>query len=185
MIGMVITMLFPFITSFYGELPTAQIVSAFVGYILLGATFISVGLFISSLTDNQIIAAFGTFGALFAFFMLDAFRTLIPVDTVSSLIFVGVLILIFGFIVYDATRSILGGAIVAFIGLLVIAVLYTVNPLLFDGVIVRTIGWFSVLARFTPFHMGILDVAAIVYYITFAMIFIYLTINTIEKRRWK
>ena len=185
LIGMAITTLFPFITSFFGELPTSQITGTFVGYILLGATFISVGLFISVLTDNQIIAAFGTFGALFAFFMLDGLMELIPLDTNSSLIFVGVLLLGFSFIVYDSTRSVIAGVITAVLGITAIIVLYIINPLFFDGAIVKTLGWFSLLLRFQNFSAGILNVSDIIYYLTFAAAFIYLTINVIEKRRWK
>ena len=184
-IGMAITVLFPVIISFFGTLPAAQITGTFVGYILLGAAFISIGLFISVLTDNQIIAAFGTFGVLFLLFMIDGIKDLIPLDTVSSLIFVGVLILGFGFVVYDSTRSIFAGVIVAVCGLAVIAGMYMVNPLFFDGAMVRTIGWISLLARFNNFGMGILNVSDIVYYVTFAAAFIYLTINVIEKRRWR
>jgi len=185
LIGMGITVLFPFVTSFFGELPVSQITGAFVGYILLGATFISIGLFISVLTDNQIIAAFGTFGALFLLFMIDGLTELIPVDTTSSLIFVGVIALGFSFIVYDSTRSVVAGIIVAVVGTAVIGALYLINPLFFDGAMVKTVGWFSLMMRFQNFSLGILNISDIIYYITFAAAFIYLTVNVIEKRRWK
>ena len=185
LIGMLITVLFPFLMSFFGDLPVSQITGTFIGYILLGATFISIGLFISVLTDNQIIAAFGTFGALFVLFMIDGLVELIPVDTTSSLIFVGVIMLGFSFIVYDSTRSIIAGVIIALIGIGTIAVLYMINPLFFDGAMVKTIGWFSLMLRFRNFSLGILNVSDIIYYFTFAAAFIYLTVNVIEKRRWK
>ena len=185
LIGMAITVLFPLLISFFGELPTAQITGAFIGYILLGAAFISIGLFISVLTDNQIIAAFGTFGALFLLFMIDSLKDLIPVDTVSSLIFVGVILIAFGFAVYDSTRSVLAGIIVAIIGVAAAVVLYFINPLYFDGAMVKTVGWLSLLLRFNNFSLGILNISDIVYYLTFTAAFIFLTINVIEKRRWK
>lgn len=185
LIGMAITVLFPFIISFFGDLPSAQITGTYIGYILLGAAFISIGLFISVLTDNQIIAAFGTFGALFLLFMIDGLVEMIPVDTTSSLVFVGVLILAFGFLVYDGTRSVPAGIITAVFGVAVIVVLYVINPLFFDGAMVRTIGWFSLLSRFGNYASGILNVSDIIYYVTFTAAFIYLTINVIEKRRWK
>jgi len=183
--GMLITVLFPFITSFFGMLPVAAITGTYVGYILLGAAFIAVGVFISVLTDNQIIAAFGTFGALFLLFMMDGLTELVPIDTTSSLIFVGILILGFGFIVYDSTRSVIAGVITAAAGIAVIIIMYTINPLFFDGAMVRTMGWLSLLARFGNFSRGVLNVSDIVYYLTFTAAFIYLTINVIEKRRWK
>ncbi|MCX7748652.1 MAG: ABC transporter permease subunit [Clostridia bacterium] len=53
----VVTMIYPLIMSFYGELPVAKIIVAYVGFTLLGATFISVGVFASSLTENQVVSA--------------------------------------------------------------------------------------------------------------------------------
>ncbi len=46
----------------YGNPEFWPVVSGYLGLILLGAAFISGGLFISSLTENQIIAAIGGFG---------------------------------------------------------------------------------------------------------------------------
>jgi len=96
-----------------------------------------------------------------------------------------VIALFFGFVVYDSTRSILAGLIVGILGIAVIAALYLSNPLFFDGAMARTLRWFSLMARFNFFSRGILNISDVVYYITFSTVFIYLTINVIEKRRWK
>ncbi len=54
-----ITVLFPVLMSFFivGTFPLAETIGAYVGFILMGAVFISIGLFTSSLTENQIVAA--------------------------------------------------------------------------------------------------------------------------------
>lgn len=44
--------------------------------------------------------------------------------------------------------------------------------------------WLSPTARFTDFTMGILDFSAIVYYFSVTALFIYFTINVIERRRF-
>jgi ABC-2 type transport system permease protein len=46
----------PITISFLGELDWGVIIASYLGALLLGAAFIAIGLFISSLTDNQIIA---------------------------------------------------------------------------------------------------------------------------------
>ncbi|MGI6622284.1 MAG: ABC transporter permease [Acetivibrionales bacterium] len=52
-----VTLIFPLITIVAGKPDIALILSSYFGYILLGAIFISLGIFASSLTENQIIAS--------------------------------------------------------------------------------------------------------------------------------
>ena len=54
-----------------------------------------------------------------------------------------------------------------------------------SGTALRTVvKWFSVLDRFAPFTHQMLDVSAIVYYLSLAAAFLFLTTRVIEKRRW-
>ena len=166
--AMAVTGLFPLILSRFGPLPTSMIIGAFVGYILVGLAFIALGLFISVLTDNQIISAGATFGVLFLFFIMDGIALSLPVDTFSSLIFVLVCVAVAAFIFYHSTRKPLIGLGVGVVGVAVTFGLYLQNALRFEG-----------LTR------GVLDLADIVYFVTFAALFIYFTVNVIEKRRWR
>lgn len=52
--------------SFY-QFDLGPLLSAYLGIILLGTTFIAAGLFVSSLTENQVLAAMGTYGILIFF----------------------------------------------------------------------------------------------------------------------
>ena len=56
------TFLFMGLLFIYGDPEIGPVLSGYLGLILLGSAFISGGLFISSLTENQIIAAIGGFG---------------------------------------------------------------------------------------------------------------------------
>jgi ABC-2 type transport system permease protein len=51
------------------ELP--QILNGYLGLLLMGAAFIAAGVFFSSLTENQIVSAILTFGALLLFWILN------------------------------------------------------------------------------------------------------------------
>ena len=46
------------------------------------------------------------------------------------------------------------------------------------------ISWFSVLSRYQNFSYGIFDFAALLYYVSLAFVFLFLTIRVYEKRRW-
>ena len=184
-LGLLITCIFPMIITRFGELPFAATAGAYVGYLLLGTCFIAAGLLISALTENQVIAAVGTFAMLFIFYILNSLAQAMPADPLSSLVFVAILILALAFVVYDSTKNIYAAGIVAVVGFVVIGVLFAINNLLFDNLIYKVLVWFSVLSRFSNFNAGIFDLTDIVYYITFTLAFIYLTINVIEKRRWR
>ena len=66
-IGVFSTLIFAGFIYLYTTIPFITVVSGILGLLLYGALFISVGLFISSLTDSQVVAAIATFCALFFF----------------------------------------------------------------------------------------------------------------------
>jgi len=183
--GTVITLVFPIIISFYAYVPFPETFGAYLGFVLIGLCFIAVGLFVSCLTNNTIVAAVGSFAVLFLFYSMDAIAIFMPTDRMSSAIFLALLAIGAVFIVYDATKNLYAGLIL--LGLAIIAgiILFNVHPVLFDAVIPRLLGWFSILRRFGTFTMGILAIGDVIYYLAFSAAFIYLTINTIEKRRWR
>ncbi|MCL2576633.1 MAG: ABC transporter permease [Defluviitaleaceae bacterium] len=185
LMGLIITVALPLLLGRYGELPISQIAGAYVGFFLLGAACIAIGVFISVLTENQIIAAVGTMAAIFVMFIMDGVAAGMPTSTFSSLAFVVFLIGVFGAVWYNSTKKIAAAILAGLIGIGVAAGLYFVNNLIFDGIIVRVLLWFSIFTRFNFFTRGILRVSDIVYYISFSALFLYLTVNVIEKRRWR
>jgi len=169
----------------YGNLPVSQITGTYVGFILIGMACIAVGVFISVLTDNQIIAAIATMGAVFIMFIIDAIAISMPATTFASFMFVVAVIITIASILYNSTKSIVAAVVVALVGLAVAGGLYLSNNLFFDGLIVRVLQWLSIYSRFNNFALGILNLNDIVYYLSFSALFLYLTINVIEKRRWR
>ncbi len=55
----------------YGNPEPAPILNGYLGLFLMGAAFRAVGIFFSSLTENQIVSAVLTFGALLLFWILN------------------------------------------------------------------------------------------------------------------
>lgn len=103
----------------------------FVGITLMGAVFISVGIFISSLTENQMIAAIGSIGANIVLCLFDIITNYIPVETVKNVI----------------------------------------NSL-------------SVFYKYNEFSMGIFSLKNILFFVSLIVIFNFLTMRFIERRRW-
>ena len=186
MVAVAITATFPLMVSrFAASMPVSRIVGTYIGWVLVGVCCIAVGVFISVLTDNQIIAAVGTFATLFAMFLMEAFAMSMPTTNFASLMFVGIIIVGVAGIWFNSTRNVLSSVIVGAVGLAVAVGLYLFNNHIFDGIIVRVLLWLSIYARFDSFALGILNLSDIVYYVAFIALFIYLSINVIEKRRWR
>jgi ABC-2 type transport system permease protein len=70
----------------YGNPNTASLISQMVGLLLVGAAFIAIGLFISALTENQIVAAFGTVGVIVISLIIGIFNSFIPSYAVRSIL---------------------------------------------------------------------------------------------------
>ena len=66
-----LTLVYCLILEFYGEPDWGPIFSAYLGYILLGGTFIAVGTLASALTENQIVAVLLSFGMLLLLWLID------------------------------------------------------------------------------------------------------------------
>jgi ABC-2 type transport system permease protein len=66
-----LTLVYCLILELYGDPDWGPIWSAYLGYLLLGGTFIGVGVLASSLTENQIVAVLLAFGALLLLWLID------------------------------------------------------------------------------------------------------------------
>jgi ABC-2 type transport system permease protein len=66
-----LTLVYCLILEAYGDPDWGPIWSAYLGYLLLGGTFIGVGVLASSLTENQIVAVLLAFGTLLLLWLID------------------------------------------------------------------------------------------------------------------
>ena len=62
----------------YAEVKTANLIGNFVALILVGMTFIAIGIFVSSLTENQLTAAVGTMAIILVFLAVGVINSLLP-----------------------------------------------------------------------------------------------------------
>ena len=115
----------------YGNQNTVVIFGNLFALLLIGAAFIAIGVFLSSLTENQIVAAISTIAALLFLLIVGTFSDAI------------------GF-----------------------------APLRY------VLNFLSIFKRFTFFTYGLIDYAALIYYASVVVVFLFLTVRVFEKRRW-
>jgi ABC-2 type transport system permease protein len=183
---LVVTLAYPVMMSFFsfGPLAWPEILGGYLGFLLLGSAFIAVGLFFSSVTDNQIIAAVVTFGALLVIWILDYIAQYLPSDAVSGLVFLSAAAIGVAALVFFSTRNIYITAASTAVMAGGIVTGYLLKRAFFEGLITKVLDWFSLLKRYNDFSLGILGLSPIVYYLSFSAAFIFLTVRMIDKRRW-
>lgn len=175
---------FPLILGRFGKVPFALSYSSILGFFLLGAAFISIGLFISSLVESQIVAAVITFITILITYFIDSIVAMLPTDHKSTWIILALIFFLISGITYIIMKNTYFSVAFAFIGEAIIAVIYFVQPTLFDGLVVRIANWFSVMSRYNSFSIGVINLSDIVYYISVVFVFLFLTVQSIKKRRW-
>jgi len=76
MIGL--TLLYPALSARYADIEAGTIAMGYAGLLLSGAAFVALGVFVSSLTENQIIAVTAGYGLLLVFWLFGAAESLAP-----------------------------------------------------------------------------------------------------------
>ena len=179
-----VTWIYPLLLSFHGKMDTAQIIGTYIGFYLLGCAFISIGIYISSLTESQAGAAILTFCMLIITWIIDFLGSFMPVSIMSGVIFALLITALTALWMYNATKNIPAAILPVIAGLIIIGAVYLINRELYINLIGKTLSWFSLTKRFSDFPMGILKLDALIYYLSFTGFFLFLTTGRIEKQRW-
>ncbi len=137
MIPIMVVSAYPLILSSFGTIAFAENYTAILGFLLYGLAAISMGLFISSLTESQVIAAILSFAAMFVTYMMSGIVSLITSSENIVLEFVA-----------------------------------------------KILSCLDFSTRFDALLNGQFDIRAIVYYITIIAVFLFLTTQSIHKRRY-
>ncbi len=126
-----LTLLYPGIVVYFARLEWGPLVTGYAGLLLMGGTFIAVGIFASSLSENQIVASITTFGILLILWVIG-----------WSADYVG-------------------------------------------GVWGKVLQHLSLIEHNDNFAKGVLDTKDVIYYLNFIVLALFLTLRSLEARRWK
>ncbi len=154
-------------------------------YFIVGAMFISVGMFISSLTENQIIAAVCTLAGLLLIYIFDDLLGYIPAASAANFIILMVIILLGALLLYLSTRNAplaLGASAAAVAAELVV---YIIKKELFDSLITNLLSDFTVRGVIQNFaSYDLFDLGGLLKLVAVTALFIFLTAQSVQKRRW-
>lgn len=176
--------IYPYIFSKYGEVYLPGAYGAMFAFFVMGAALIAVGMFISSLTDNQGFAA----GIAIVLFLFNYFSVSLAEQVSStslgSAVALCVLAALAGVIVKTLTKNNMialgvGGGLVV----LTLAA-YLIVPDKFEGLLPNIMEKLSLFDRFTTFVNGVFDLTALVFYASVIVFGLFLTVQSLEKRRY-
>ncbi|MCD8094685.1 MAG: ABC transporter permease subunit [Ruminococcus sp.] len=126
-----ITLVYAIIIAGYASVDWLTIIGNILGLELLGASFIAAGIFCSSFTENQVVAAVISFIVILALDMLSSIGSLMPWEWLEN--------------------------------------------------ILTEISFYE---RYSGFTIGLFDLSNVLFFISAAVIFLFLTVRVLEKRRW-
>lgn len=175
---------YPLIMGKYGTISYPMAYTAILGFALLGAAQIAVGVFLSSLTENPVIAAVMTFIALFICYMITGIASLIPDTSAASLRIYILLVAVLTFFIYHMIQNLWIAGGIGITGEAALIITYLIKPVLFESGIQKFLEIFDITSHFDNFTNGIFDLNGIVYFLSVIVIFLFLSVQTITKRRW-
>ena len=163
---------------------TVDYISIFV-FFLLGCVYAAIGMFMSSLTESQIIAFISTFGILLVLYLWDGILSMLPSSAVSGLAGVLVLLSVAVFYIWNMTGNYIIAGAIEIIGIVAGVVVYIVDSSLYENLLTNLLGKLALANVFTDITSNnIVDVTGIVFYLSIIVVFVFLTVQSIQKRRW-
>lgn len=184
LIPLCVICLYPLIFSQYGDVYLLTSYGSILAFFLMGAALIALGVFISSLTENQGLAA----GIGIAVVLLNYYSVSLS-EYVSSTAFgsaaaLCVLCLVLGLVIRYLTKNeTLAWAVGLILAAAVVAAYY-MDASRFEGLLPDIMTKLSLFERFYVFVNGVFDMTGIVYYVTVAAFFLFLSVQSLEKRRY-
>lgn len=183
-IPMLIICVYPLIFAQYGDvyLPTSY--GSMAAFFLTGAGFIAVGLFISSLTENQGMAAGITIAVILFNYYSVSLAEYTSSTALGSLIALWVVAVVLGVVVKILTRNENLGYVTGF-GLAIASfAVYLIDSTKFEGLLPDIMRTLSLFERLNTFVNGVFDLTAVVFYLSVITVFLFLTVQSLEKRRY-
>ena len=154
-------------------------------FFLLGCVYAAIGMFLSSLTESQMIAFISTFGILLVLYLWDGILSMLPSSAVSGLVGVLILITAAAFYVWHMTENFVLSGGIEIVGVIVSIGIYIMKSAVYENLLPNLLGRLALANVFTGITTNsIVDVTGIALYLSVIAVFVFLTVQAIQKRRW-
>lgn len=181
----VIFCLFPLLIKLQGTAYLLVDYSSIAVFFLLGCVYLAIGMFMSSLTESQIIAFISTFGILLLLYLWDGILSFLPSSALSGMIGILLILTLIVVYIYHMTKNWMLAAGIEAVGIAAALIAYFVKSSLYENLLTKLLGRLALADVFMNISSSnIVDVSGLLLYVSILIIFVFLTIQTIQKRRW-
>ena len=181
----VIFCLFPLLIKLQGTAYLLVDYSSIAVFFLLGCVYLAIGMFMSSLTESQIIAFISTFGILLLLYLWDGILSFLPGSALSGMIGILLILTLIVVYIYHMTKNLMLAAGIEAVGIAAAMIVYFVKSSLYENLLTKLLGRLALADVFMNISSSnIVDVSGLLLYVSILIIFVFLTIQTIQKRRW-
>ncbi len=184
LIPLCIVALYPLIFAQFGEVYLLTAYGSLFAFFMMGAAMIAVGTFISSLTENQGFAAGITIPVILLNYYSVTLAEYVSATASGSAVVLLVIAALLGFLVRYLTKN--QNLAYGSGGLIMLAVVaaYFADSSKLEGLLPDIMTKLSLFERFYTFVNGVFDLTVIVYYLTVILFFLFLSVQSLEKRRY-
>lgn len=175
---------YPLIFSRFGDVYLLTSYGSIVAFFVMGAALIALGVFISSLTDNQGFAAGIGIAAILLNYYSVSLSESVSSTAFGSLIALVVLIVLLGFVIHHLTKNEALSWAVTLVLYAAAMLTYWLDSTKFEGLLPAIMTKLSLFERFNVFVNGVFDMTGIVYYASVIALFLFLSVQSLEKRRY-
>ncbi len=184
LVPLVVISFYPLIFARFGEVYLLTSYGSMFAFFMMGAAFIAISMFISSLTDNLGFAA----GIAIPVILLNYYSVTLAeyvsstaIGSAAALIVAAVLL---GVVIRYLTRNDKLAVGIGAVLSIAVAGLYVMDSAAFEGLLPDIMKQLSLFERFYKFVNGVFDLTGIVYYVTVTVFFLFLSVQSLEKRRY-
>ena len=168
----------------YGDVYLLTSYGSIAAFFIMGAALIAIGTFISSLTENQGFAAGIAIPVILLNYYSVSLAEHVSATAFGSAAALCVLCCLLGVIIRFMTKNENLAYAAAFVLILAVGIMYLTDSTVFEGLLPKIMTQMSLFERFYRFVNGVFDWTAIVYYLTVIVFFLFLSVQSLEKRRY-
>ena len=184
LIPLAIISIYPLIFSQFGEVYLLTSYGSLIAYFIMGAALIAIGMFISSLTENQGFAAGIGIAAILLNYFSVSLAEYVSATAAGSSIVLFILAGVLGWIIKYLTRNDNLGYGVGLTLMAAVVAVFWIDSSALEGLVPEIMKQLSLFDRFETFVNGVFDMTAIVYFVSVIIFFLFLSVQSLEKRRY-
>ena len=177
---------YPLLLCGLGEVNLGVAYLALLQFFLLGAALLALCQFTSSLSENLVVVTvLGVLASVALLFLPALVYNILPITPMASFIGLVIAALLVGGVAFLTTKNLNVTAITCAVGVVPLSVIYILSKDSFEGLLTKLLNFISPFIHFATFcEYGTLSIPSLVLLLSYPVFFLFLTVQSADKKRW-